>query len=167
MDDPRSASLASSARAAGSTRRSMDRFMRIALVFMAVSSLVVGVWAGLFPHSFYESFPGLGRHWVRVDGPYNQHLVRDVGSLNLALGLLAAVAAWHLTTVMVRTAAVALFVNALPHFLYHLTHLTPYGSSDKIANVATLGLGVVLPACVALASWFPPDGTARSARPGR
>ena len=34
---------------------------------------------------FYDDFPGLGRSWVAADGPYNEHLVRDVGALNLAL----------------------------------------------------------------------------------
>ena len=37
------------------------------------------------PAAFYDDFPGLGRMWVAPDGPYNQHLVRDVGELNLAL----------------------------------------------------------------------------------
>ncbi len=122
---------------------------------MALASLVVGDWAGFVPHSFYDSFPGLGRHWVRVDGPYNQHLVRDVGTLNLALGLLAAVAAWRATAPLVRTAAAALLVYGIPHFLYHLTHLSPYGTGDKIANLTALGVAVVLPAVALLASWLP------------
>ena len=79
-----------------------ERFIRVALGLLAVSSLVVGVWAGFFPQSFYDSFPGLGRHWVRVDGPYNEHLVRDVGTLNLGLAALAATAAWRPTVVLVR-----------------------------------------------------------------
>jgi hypothetical protein len=142
-----------------------ERFNRVVLAFLALSSIVIGVWAGFFPRSFYDSFPGLGRHWVRVDGPYNQHLVRDVGTLNLALAIVAAVAAWRLTTVLVRVAAIALLVNGLPHFIYHLSHLSPYGSSDKLAMVVTLGLGVVLPACVALASWMQPRGFSAAEKP--
>ena len=30
--------------------------------------------------------------WVAVDGPFNEHLVRDVGALNLALAFVAAMA---------------------------------------------------------------------------
>ena len=48
-------------------------------------NLGVGLQALFTPRSFYDDFP-LGRGWVAMDGPYNQHLVRDVGSLNLALG---------------------------------------------------------------------------------
>ena len=47
------------------------------------------------PKSFYEDFPGAGRVWVAVDGPYNEHLVRDVGSLNLALAFVAVAGADH------------------------------------------------------------------------
>lgn len=50
-----------------------------------MTGLSVGVWATLFPRSFYDSFPGFHRIWVGVDGPYNEHLARDVGSLYLAL----------------------------------------------------------------------------------
>jgi hypothetical protein len=47
---------------------------RIALATAAIltaSALYVGGWAGLFPRSFYDDFPGLNRYWVAVDGPYN------------------------------------------------------------------------------------------------
>ena len=47
----------------------------------------VGLQALFAPRSFYDDFP-IGRGWVAMDGPYNQHLVRDVGSLNLALVVL-------------------------------------------------------------------------------
>ena len=47
----------------------------------------VGAWALAAPRSFYDGFPmpGLLGAWVASDGPYNEHLVRDVGSLYLAL----------------------------------------------------------------------------------
>ena len=61
------------------------RWIRIALGYLAFVSLEVGIWAQFAPRSFYDDFPGLGRAWVRVDGPFNEHLVRDVGGLNLAL----------------------------------------------------------------------------------
>lgn len=128
---------------------------RLGLAVMALSSVAVGAWAVLDPRGFYDSFPGAGRHWVSVDGPYNQHLVRDVGSLNLALAVLAAVAAWKLGPVLVRTAAVALLANSVPHLAYHATHLSVYGTSDKIANLFSLGLAVAIPCAVLVASLAP------------
>ena len=58
---------------------------RITLAVLAVQGLVLGCWAAFAPRSLYDDFPGFGHHWVVVDGPYNEHLVRDVGSLFLAL----------------------------------------------------------------------------------
>ena len=59
-----------------------------------------------------------------MDGPYNQHLVRDVGSLNLALVVLVFAALVVGTRTMARTAMIVWLVNAVPHFVYHLRHLT-------------------------------------------
>ncbi|GAA3687660.1 hypothetical protein GCM10022267_88010 [Lentzea roselyniae] len=43
-----------------------------------------GVWAAAFPLSFYNDSPGPGLHWVAALSPYNEHLARKVGALNLA-----------------------------------------------------------------------------------
>src|SRR3712207_8980589 len=50
------------------------------------------MWQMFWPESFFRDFPGWGRHWVSVDGPYNEHLLRDVGQGNLAFGVVALVA---------------------------------------------------------------------------
>lgn len=60
------------------------RSRRAALWLLTSTTLVVGAWALLAPASFYRAFP-LGRAWVAVDGPFNEHLLRDVGGLFLAL----------------------------------------------------------------------------------
>src|SRR5436190_20767172 len=97
-----------------------ERAVRIVLALLAISALVVGLWAQFAPRSFYDSFPGGGRHWVSVDGPYNEHLVRDVGGLNLALAVITIAAQVWLGPRLVSTAAVAWLVYSVPHFLYHL-----------------------------------------------
>ena len=61
-------------------------FRRVLLGLTVAIGLYVGVWAEFFPGAFYSSFPGFGLHWINVDGPYNGHLIRDVGSLYLGLG---------------------------------------------------------------------------------
>ena len=39
----------------------------------------------------------------------------------------------------------AVLINSLPHFLYHATHLDPYGSSDKVALLGSLSVAVLAP----------------------
>lgn len=134
---------------------------RIVLGLVAVAYGVTGAWALAAPRSFYDSFPGGGRTWVSVDGPFNEHLVRDFGALNLALVVvLAAAAAWAGTT-LVRVAATAALVWSLPHFAYHLGHLDPLpAASDKVANLLSLGLAVAGPALVLWLARREPASTA-------
>jgi hypothetical protein len=85
---------------------------------------------------------------VAPDGPYNEHLVRDVGSLNLALAVVAAVALVTLARAAVLAAGLAWLVYGVPHLVYHARHLDVFDTSDKIANVVALGLAAVLPVVV-------------------
>ena len=62
-----------------------DWVVRVVLVVWAAASVQLGIWATFAPRSFYEKFPGFGHHWVSMAGPYDEHLVRDVGGLYLAL----------------------------------------------------------------------------------
>ena len=125
-----------------------ERVVRVLLVLMAVSSGFIGLWAQLAPKSFYDDFPGAGRHWVSADGPYNEHLVRDVGGLNLALTVVIVVAAIVLGRVIVRTAAVATLAFAIPHLAYHSAHTDLYETSDAFASIFSLGFGALLPVVV-------------------
>ena len=58
---------------------------RILLWILNAIGAFVGVWALVFPREFYDSFPGLGFGAWATDGPFNEHLIRDVGALYLAL----------------------------------------------------------------------------------
>lgn len=125
-----------------------DRVVRVLLVIMALSSGFIGLWALLAPKSFYDDFPGAGRHWVSADGPYNEHLVRDVGGLNLALTVVVVAAVLVLGRVMVRTAAVATLAFAIPHLAYHAAHTDLYDTSDAVASIFSLALGALAPVVV-------------------
>jgi hypothetical protein len=120
-------------------------WIRGCLLVLAVSALAVGLWALLVPRSFYDDFPLPGRAWVSTLGPYNEHLVRDVGALNLALGVLLVVAAVVLERRLVQASLVAYLAYAVPHFIFHVStgHAFPLG--DNIANLITLGFAVLLP----------------------
>jgi hypothetical protein len=127
------------------------RVERAALAALAVVGLVTGLWAALAPRSFYDDFPGGGRSWVAADGPYNEHLVRDVGALNLALAVVTVVALVTLGRDVVFAAALAWLVFQVPHLIYHARHVDVYDGSDKVATIASLVLAVVLPAVVLVA----------------
>jgi hypothetical protein len=114
--------------------------LRIGLAVLAIPSLVIGIWAGFFPRSFYEDFPGLGRMWVAPDGPYNEHLVRDVGELNLALVVVTVAALIWLTPVLVRAVLGAWLVYSVPHLVYHLRHMSPFGTDDQVSIGASLAI---------------------------
>jgi len=129
-----------------------DRATRGALAVLGLVGLQVGVWATLAPRSFYDDFPGGGRTWVAADGPYNEHLVRDFGSLNLALTAVVLVALVTRAPAAIRAAALAWLVYSVPHFVYHARHLDVYDSSDKVLNMTALGGAVVISAAVLVGS---------------
>ncbi|MGV0626019.1 hypothetical protein [Mycolicibacter minnesotensis] len=117
---------------------------RIALIALTTMGVVVGGWAYFAPLHWYDTFPGMGMRWLPVLGPYNEHFVKDVGSMYLALAVLGALA-WHYLgnrAVVVITAVSWSVFNAL-HLIYHLGMLHMYGPRDAILNVAGLGLALV------------------------
>jgi hypothetical protein len=123
--------------------------VRASLWFLAFNGAVVGVWALFFPQAFYDSFPGMGRSWVSVDGPFNEHLIRDVGGSFLSLAALALVAVSLKTRELALAAAICWLVSQVPHFTYHMYHLGMYPDIiDKIGNVVSLALFVLVPAYI-------------------
>jgi hypothetical protein len=125
-------------------------WLRAGLLYAALANLSVGLWASIAPRAWYDEFPGFGRVWVAVDGPYNEHLVRDVGGWALALAVVCLAAAYTLSRVTVITAGIALVVQSGPHLVYHLRHTDPYsggdlvGSLGGIAAVAAIGVAVAI-----------------------
>jgi fructose-specific phosphotransferase system IIC component len=113
---------------------------RIGLAYLAAGFALVGFWAAFAPRSFYTDFPGAGRHWISPDGPYNQHLIRDVGELNLALMVVVVAAAVSLSVPLVRAALVATLVNGVLHVGYHVGHVDMFSSSDQGAIIGSLVL---------------------------
>ncbi len=119
-------------------RKGRKGIVRVALAILAVVSVELGFWAAFAPRSFFDDFPGLGRHWVRVYGPYNEHLVRDFGALNLALAVVTIAALITLGRPLVIAVAIAWLVWGVPHLVYHLRHLDMFSTGDKVGNVVAL-----------------------------
>jgi hypothetical protein len=88
---------------------------------------------------------------VSADGPYNEHLVRDFGALNLALAAVTIVALVTLARPAVVAAALAWLVFGVLHLVYHARHLDVYDTGDKVGTMAALALGVALPLVVLVA----------------
>jgi hypothetical protein len=117
---------------------------RIGLLVLAAQGLLSGIWSTATPRGYFDDFPGFGLSWVAPDGPFNEHLMRDYGALNLALGVVALCAAIWLTRTLVIAAAVAWIVYSVPHIVYHALNGQAYDTSDHIAIVGSLLLAPVV-----------------------
>ncbi|MFI6867527.1 hypothetical protein [Nocardia sp. NPDC050406] len=117
--------------------------LQIMLGILALVGLVIGLWAVVAPQSWYDSFPGFGLHWVRVDGPYNHHLAADVGAFFLALAAVTLAALYYLDSLIARIAGLAWLVFGLPHLLYHFTHWVEQSAISTVLNAVGL---IALPA---------------------
>jgi hypothetical protein len=134
---------------------------------MALFSLLAGIQQQFAPRSFFDDFPGFGMQWVAVDGPYNEHLLRDLGGANLALGAVILFAIARPTAGIVRAVAVAMLVAQVPHFVYHAAHLDVLPTTlDRILQTAALALTLAVPLLVLLrAGGIRPGSEAPSAQP--
>ena len=124
------------------------RVEHVALGLIALMMLPAGLQAAFTPRSFFDDFP-LGRGWIARPGDaYNEHLVRDVGALFLAMVI---VTGW---TVLRRRpglgVAVAWMVQGVLHLAFHLGHLDGYGTVDKIGLIGSL---VTVPSLAVVAVW--------------
>lgn len=120
-------------------------WIRLGLGYLILVSLQIGLWALFAPRSFYNGFPGPGRAWVSVDGPYNEHLIRDVGALNLALVAVLLAAAITMSRQLITTASVASLVWGTPHLLYHLFNTEGLSASDVTGVLLGLAVFAALP----------------------
>jgi hypothetical protein len=122
------------------------RSKQVAAAILALTGAYVGLWAAACPRQFYDSFPGLGRHWVLALGPYNEHLIRDVGGLYLALAVISAWAAIRPSSEVFAMLGLGWLVFNVLHFAYHVRHLDMYDAMDKAGNVVSLLVVIVLAA---------------------
>ncbi|WP_410615940.1 hypothetical protein [Amycolatopsis sp. lyj-109] len=123
---------------------------RVLLVVFGLVEAVVGIWPLVSPTGFYQDFPGFRTGWVSMDGPFNEHLLRDFGGLNLGLAALLIGTAVIGTTAVARLTAVSALLFGVPHFLYHLGHLGHFERIDQVLIIGTTGLGVLLPLVILL-----------------
>ncbi len=124
------------------------RLKRLLLAINAATLLPLAVWPLVSPTNFYKTFPGLGMHWIDINGPYNEHFLRDFGALNAALLVVVVYALFK--PAIEQAAGFAIAIYALPHAIYHLGHLDVYESSQKIPAVAPLVLQIFMGLAIGL-----------------
>jgi hypothetical protein len=117
---------------------------RFTLVALGGTQALLGLYALIFPRSFYDDFP-LGLGWVEALPAYNEHLLTDFGGLFLATAVMLLGAAVWLERRWVAISLVAFLAFSVPHTLWHFFNLEPYSTGNAIGNVIALSATVLLP----------------------
>lgn len=151
---------------AASTREAQRRTPAAVLAglwIMGVFGLYSGLQQQFLPRAFYDQFPGFGMTWVSPDGPFNEHLMRDLGGANLALTLIVFLAIARPTAYLVRGVAIATLIAQVPHFVYHALHLDLLPNTlERVLQTVSLGLVLLIPILVLIASHSMTEGRAAS-----
>lgn len=137
--------------------------LRAGVWFLTFVEIVVGLVATLAPRSFYDYVP-----WVDLIPPFSEHLMRDYGAMNLSLALVFVVAAITMEPRMVGVALGAYLLFAIPHLIFHLTHLEHFTTAAAVWQTIVLTVAVLLPAgLLILAAWRPRQATIKEANDWR
>ncbi len=129
-------------------------WVRLNLWYLVASNVFPGVWAAFWPHDFYTFFPhfGLGLRWVATDGPYNEHLIRDVGAFFLSMSVLPLLALLRPQLVAVRAVPFGLLLFNGLHLVYHVSHLHMVTPVNRYTSISALIGSLVL----TLTLWLAP-----------
>ena len=128
-------------------------------MFLLLVSLSVGPWAQFAPASWWEGFPAFARGWASFDGPYNEHLIRDVGGLQLGMAVLLLAALLRPVVALVGVAALASVAWQTPHAAYHLVHVGDLPTlTDQVAQTAGLIVALAVAAALLVAALLRPNG---------
>lgn len=142
-------------------QESVTSWVRLGTVALAAPQLIIGVWAVLWPHSWFDSFPGLDPRLIAAEPPFNHHLAVDVGAAFLATGLaLLAAAVWARRS-GISVALLTYLAFTTPHVLYHATNPAPaLSGSEQALNVMLLSSGALLAIVLAWGAHRPTEDRA-------
>lgn len=121
----------------------MRAVVRCGLGILVLVQLGTGLWQLLLPEGFYRDFPT-----VSLAPPYNEHLMRDFGAANVALGIIVLVVAVWFEKKYVVLVLLAYLAFSVPHALFHITHLHDASPAEVAFQIVSLGSAVVLPLIV-------------------
>ncbi|MFF5083700.1 hypothetical protein ACFY36_42185 [Actinoplanes sp. NPDC000266] len=126
----------------------VNTWLRGGLLTLAGLQTIVSAWQYLFPRAFYDHFPT-----VKLDPPYNEHLVSDVGGLGLALTAMLYFAAVIMENKVVMSALIGYLIYAATHFFFHVTHFDNFSLAEALGVGTGLGIEVVLAALLLYVAW--------------
>lgn len=119
--------------------RIVPTWVRLALVALAVPSVLTGAWAVVTPQGWFDDFPGFDPRLVAAEPPFNEHLAADAGAGLLASGVVLLVAAYLADSRSVRLALVANATFVVPHSLWHTVNPSqPLTDAQNIQNAGLL-----------------------------
>jgi hypothetical protein len=124
--------------------------MRALLAALSVSAAYPGLWAVLAPSSFFEEFPGAGRHWTAALPAYSEHLVTDVGAFYLGFALLLAWAAVRPSRELIVPVCTAFALFSAIHLAWHSAHLGGFSTADAVLQTVSLAAVLVVSAAAAV-----------------
>lgn len=121
----------------------MTTLIRVIAGLLALVELIIGAWNQFWPEHFSENVPT-----VELTPPFSEHYARDFGGATLGIAVVLVAAAIAPRGVLVTVAGLAYTVFAVPHFVFHASHLEHATTAEAafliIANGATAALGVLL-----------------------
>lgn len=126
------------------TSRVVPTWVRLAMVALAIPSLLAGVWAVISPQGWFDDFPGFDPRLVAAEPPFNEHLVTDAGAGLLASALVLLLGALLSDSRSVRLALIANAAFVIPHSGWHT--FNPADSltdAQNLQNAGTLAFNAV------------------------
>lgn len=117
--------------------------LRLCLWGLTAEMFVIGGPAATAPGWFFTDFP-FGRGWVASAGPYNEHVIRDLGAAYLAFGVVLAWAAIRPDAQLARAATLGAVAANVPHLMFHLMHTAQLPTVDLVAQGASLAISTVV-----------------------
>jgi len=124
--------------------------IRLGLLFLGLPQLAIGLYALFFSRDFFREFP-FGRSWAEL-GPYNEHLVTDVGALFCAMGVIALFGAARVERRLSQAVALGWIVFTVPHLIFHLGHREALETIDAVSQVILFVLHLLIALYVLSAS---------------
>ncbi|MDA3625432.1 hypothetical protein OU415_08290 [Saccharopolyspora sp. WRP15-2] len=115
----------------------MRSWLRAGLFVLTFVHVATGIWTLFFPQSFYDDVPTVSDY-----PPFNEHLFRDFGAMNLAMAVVLGAAAVLLDRTLVLVALVSNLVWVVPHLVFHTAH--PAGPLLVVGLAAIVAIPVVL-----------------------
>lgn len=138
MSSESHAVVATSASSGVALRRRRTTLLLLRL--LAVICFLTGAYALGAPHGFYRHVIG-----VHLLGPYNEHLLSDVGGFYLGFALVFAIAVRVPSPELVRASCAGFAVTQGAHFIWHALNLEPLTFAPGAAQTVLLGLFLALP----------------------